>query len=158
MLVEDDEDDYIIIRAFIPEIKTPSFVLDWVTTYESGLDAMRNNRFAAYLVDYRLGPWSGLDLLREAIASGCVGPIIILTGQGDHEVDMTAMEAGAADYLIKDQIDAPLLERSIVMPYAISKLKRTCRLARKRCVPSIKASPSQPLPGSTMIILSFLST
>ena len=113
LLVEDDEDDYIIIRAFISEIKTPCFVLDWVTTYESGLDAMRNNRFAAYLVDYRLGPWSGLDLLREAIASGCVGPIIILTGQGDHEVDMTAMEAGAADYLIKDQINAPLLERSI---------------------------------------------
>ena len=113
LLVEDDEDDYIIIRAFISEIKTSSFVLDWVTTYESGLDAMRNNRFAAYLVDYRLGPWSGLDLLREAIASGCVGPIIILTGQGDHEVDMTALEARAADYLIKDQIDAPLLERSI---------------------------------------------
>ena len=73
---------------------------------------MRNNRFATYLVDYRLGPWSSLDLLREAIASGCVGPIIILPGQGDHEVDMTALEAGAADYLIKDQIDAPLLERS----------------------------------------------
>ena len=113
LMIEDDEDDFIITRAFISEIKIPSFILDWVTTYESGLDAMCNNHFDAYLVDYRLGPWSGLDLLREAIANGCVGPIIILTGQGDHEVDIAAMEAGAADYLVKDQINAPLLERSI---------------------------------------------
>jgi DNA-binding response OmpR family regulator len=113
LVVEDDEDDYIITRTLISEIKTPSFTLDWVTTYEAGLEAMCNNRFAAYLVDYRLGTRSGLDLLGKAIASGCYVPIIILTGHGDHEVDMAAMEAGAADYLVKDQINAPLLERSL---------------------------------------------
>jgi len=40
-------------------------------------------------------------------------PIILLTGQSDHEVDIEAMQAGAADYLVKGQIDPTLLERSI---------------------------------------------
>jgi len=40
-------------------------------------------------------------------------PLILLTGQGDGDIDLLAMRAGAADYLVKGQIDAPLLERSI---------------------------------------------
>src|SRR5207302_807112 len=56
---------------------------------------------------------SGVELLRQAVEGGCGAPFILLTGQGDRQVDMEAMQAGAADYLIKGQIDAPLLERSI---------------------------------------------
>ena len=37
----------------------------------------------------------------------------MLTGQGDHEVDLEAMRAGALDYLVKGHIDSALLERSI---------------------------------------------
>ena len=40
-------------------------------------------------------------------------PVILLTAQDDHDVDLKAMRAGAADYLIKGQIDKHLLERSI---------------------------------------------
>ena len=66
-----------------------------------------------YLVDYRLGAHNGLDLLQRAILAGCRSPIILLTGQGDKEVDFQAMQAGAADYLIKGQFESPLLERAI---------------------------------------------
>ncbi len=48
-----------------------------------------------------------------ALASGCRAPIIMLTGQADHEIDLQAMQAGAADYLVKDELDAYRLERSI---------------------------------------------
>src|SRR6185436_7018074 len=66
-----------------------------------------------YLVDYRLGKGSGLELLRAAISRGCQAPVILLTALGDHHVDSEAMKAGAADYLVKGQFDASLLERSI---------------------------------------------
>src|SRR5207253_7495999 len=56
---------------------------------------------------------NGLELLRAAIAYGCQSPIILLTALGDNHVDSEAMKAGAADYLVKGQFDAPLLERSI---------------------------------------------
>ncbi|HEX2640043.1 MAG TPA: diguanylate cyclase, partial [Pyrinomonadaceae bacterium] len=66
-----------------------------------------------YLVDYRLGERTGLELLRAAIRNGCTAPIILLTGQGDKEIDFQAMQAGAADYLVKGELTAPLLERAI---------------------------------------------
>jgi DNA-binding NtrC family response regulator len=83
------------------------------------LDAIAHNQHDVYLFDYRLGERNGLELLRDAVAKGCKAPIILLTGQGDHEVDVEAMKAGAADYLEKGQLGAPLLERSI--RYAIER-------------------------------------
>jgi signal transduction histidine kinase len=70
-------------------------------------------RYDVCLVDYRLGADSGLSLIEKAVAKGFTGPIILLTGRGDHDVDVKAMRAGAADYLVKDQITPQLLERVI---------------------------------------------
>lgn len=114
LLVEDDEDDYLITKALLDKARTIDCTLDWVSSYEEGRDAVLEDAYDAYLVDYRLGAHNGLELLDEVNNQGGVqGPIILLTGQGDLEVDLQAMEAGAADYLSKDQIDAPLLERSL---------------------------------------------
>ena len=66
-----------------------------------------------YLVDYRLGGRSGLELVRQELGNSAKTPIILLTGQGDHQVDVEAMNAGAADFLVKDRIDASSLERAI---------------------------------------------
>ena len=40
-------------------------------------------------------------------------PFIVLTGHSAFELDVEAMRAGAADYLLKDRIDAAALERAI---------------------------------------------
>ena len=111
LLVEDDEDDYVIIRDLLSEMER--FELEWVIDYDDALRAIEREEHDVCLLDYRLGERSGLELLREASGRGCKTPIILLTGQGDREVDLEAMQAGAADYLVKGQIDAPLLERSI---------------------------------------------
>lgn len=113
LLVDDDEDDFILTRDLVSEIYGAGAELDWLDSFDAGLAAMRQNGHDVYLLDYRLDNRNGLELLRSAIAGGCRAPIILLTGQGDHEVDMEAMRAGAADYLIKHQIDAALLERTI---------------------------------------------
>jgi signal transduction histidine kinase len=65
------------------------------------------------LVDYRLGEHNGVEFIERAMQRECRAPIILLTGQGDHEIDMAAMNAGAADFLNKGQINADMLERSI---------------------------------------------
>ena len=100
-------------REFLAEIKGAQFELDWASTLEAGLAEITRGRHHVYLIDYRLGKDSGLELLREAILHGCRHPIILLTGKGDHQVDAAAMAAGAADYLVKGEIDAAALERSI---------------------------------------------
>jgi diguanylate cyclase (GGDEF)-like protein/PAS domain S-box-containing protein len=113
LLVDDDEDDYIVTRALLLDIEGGKFELDWVPTYEGALEEIERRRHDLYLLDYHLGERNGLELLREALRNGCEAPLILLTGNSDHEVDLQAMKAGAADYLVKGQIDGPLLERSI---------------------------------------------
>ncbi len=119
LLVDDDEDDYVLTRDWFSEMQGAFFELEWLASYEAALDAIALNQHDVYLLDYRLGEHNGLELLREAIAKGCKAPIILLTGQGDHDIDVDAMKAGAADYLDKSQLGAPLLERSI--RYAIER-------------------------------------
>lgn len=113
LLVDDDEDDFIITRDLFAECDHGRFELEWRATYATAWETLRQARHDVYLVDYRLGEQHGLELLREAVAWGCQAPIIILTGQGDHAVDVEAMKAGAADFLVKGQLTAALLERTI---------------------------------------------
>src|SRR5512140_1251448 len=100
LLVEDDEDDFIITRDLLSEMPGRPFALDWVKTFDAGLDTMCQNRQDVVLVDYRLGAHDGIELLRAALERGCQAPVILLTGAGEHQVDVEAMQAGAADYLV----------------------------------------------------------
>jgi two-component system cell cycle sensor histidine kinase/response regulator CckA len=127
LLVEDDEDDYIITQGLLGDLKGRVFTLDWEKNFEAGLAAMRQNRHDVCLVDYRLGAHDGVELTAKAIAEGCQSPIILLTGMGEHEVDMAAMKAGAADYLVKHRLNANQLERSI--RYALERKRATARAA-----------------------------
>ncbi len=105
-----------------------SLEVDWAATYECGIEALRHRSHDLCLFDYRLGARDGLELIREAKRMGCDAPIILLTGQGDEEVGVRAVKAGAADYLAKDDIDTPLLGRSI--RYTIER-ERTLKALRQ---------------------------
>lgn len=119
LLVDDDEDDYILTRDILREIYTnQEYKLSWCNNFSEAINAMLKSHYDVYLVDYRLGRESGLELLNEAVKSNCTEPIIILTGKGDIKIDREAMRCGAADYLVKDNINGQTLERSI--RYAIA--------------------------------------
>ncbi|MGH8623406.1 MAG: response regulator, partial [Burkholderiales bacterium] len=113
LLVEDDEDDYRLTRELLAELSGYRVELDWAPSYEAGLSALARRGHDVCLLDYRLGECSGLDLLRRAAAEDYGIPFIVLTGYSAFELDVEAMRAGAADYLLKDRIDAEALERAI---------------------------------------------
>jgi signal transduction histidine kinase len=113
LLVDDDEDDFIITRENIDEIPIKKYSLDWVSSYAEGLKAIQDRKYDVYLIDYRLGAHTGLELIREAMKAECSSPLILLTGQGDREIDEQAMKAGASDYLVKGNMNPVQLERAI---------------------------------------------
>lgn len=121
LMVDDDKDDYILTQDLLSEIEDFKYDLEWVSTYDKALEVMENNTYDICLLDYQLGRRNGMELLREMIEKGCATPIIFMTGQGDHKVDMEAMKAGASDYLPKGEINASLLGRSI--RYALERQK-----------------------------------
>lgn len=113
LLVEDDEDDYVLFRDVVSEIKYLHIELTWVDSFQRTLDAAKENLHDIYIVDYLLGGRTGIDLLHALKENNMVKPLIILTGYGDHDVDVQAMQEGAADYLEKEMITPQLLERVI---------------------------------------------
>ncbi|HMQ03608.1 MAG TPA: hybrid sensor histidine kinase/response regulator [Pyrinomonadaceae bacterium] len=113
LLVEDDEDDFVITRDLFAEIARDKYVLEWVRDFSSAIDTARCKDYDVCLIDYRLGEKTGLELMHELRSAGYTCPMIILTGQGDREIDEMALGAGAADYLIKGRLDSNDLERSL---------------------------------------------
>ena len=125
LLIDDDEDDYILTRELLSEVKVGKYALDWASSYEEGLKVAGRREHHVCLVDYRLGERSGVQLIREARESRLTTPMILLTGQGNHDVDVEAMQAGATDYLVKDETSPALLERTI--RYAVELNTERCR-------------------------------
>lgn len=113
LLVEDDEDDYVLTRTLVSSQDNVNIRLDWIDNYDDALKAIQRREYDVYLVDYRLGERTGIDLIQEAFRLGSNAPMILLTGQDDLAVDYSALELGAADYLVKGRIDPQLLGRSI---------------------------------------------
>ncbi|MBK0402415.1 response regulator [Adhaeribacter sp. BT258] len=113
LLVDDDEDDYIITKEIIDDIPARQYHLDWTPSFREALELIAQKKHDIYLVDYRLGAHDGLELITKAIEMGCTAPLILLTGQSDRETDERAMRLGASDYLVKGAISPNELERSI---------------------------------------------
>jgi PAS domain S-box-containing protein len=113
LIIEDDQDDFLIIEACIKDIPEKDFRIDWCYNYEEALQRIAHAGYDIYFVDYLLGERTGLELLKDAIALGCEDPLVLLTGIGNREVDVQAMTIGAVDYLVKSEINTEKLERCI---------------------------------------------
>ena len=113
LLVEDDEDDYLLTRDLLSEGYGVRFAMVWARTWKDGLFQLTEGRHDVALLDHNLGGKTGIELLRTASARGCRIPVIMLTGQADRETDLQAMHAGAADYLVKGRVTSDILERTI---------------------------------------------
>jgi diguanylate cyclase (GGDEF)-like protein/PAS domain S-box-containing protein len=113
LLVEDDEDDFVLTQSMLLANGRTRFDVDWEQSYADALRATRTAAHDLYLVDYRLGEHTGLDLVRNAWGANPPAPVILLTGQDDYAVDLEATALGVTDYLVKGTIDAPSLERTI---------------------------------------------
>jgi signal transduction histidine kinase/CheY-like chemotaxis protein len=112
LVVEDDEDDFLLLRQMLQAMEGARVLVGWARTCEEA-DALLGGEWDAALIDYRLGGRDGLQLVRTHLARARCGPMILLTGVGDRALDLLAMEAGVADYLVKGEVTPRLLERSL---------------------------------------------
>lgn len=113
LVIDDDEDDFLIIQDYIQSIENANFSLEWCYTYKDALSRFSAHQHDIYFVDYRLGAKTGIDLLKDAVEMRCEEPIILLTGKGNREIDREAMHVGAVDYLVKSDLNTEKLERCI---------------------------------------------
>ena len=129
LIIDDDEDDVLLVREYLTQSESFQFDVTWEPDPTRAQEKMLHGDFDVFLVDYRLGSVSGLDLIKFATAKAVLKPSILLTGQGDLKVDLDASRYGASDYLLKNELNSTLLERSI--RYAVSQSKIVRELDEK---------------------------
>ncbi|MGV7221387.1 MAG: ATP-binding protein [Nitrospinales bacterium] len=118
LLVEDDEDDVFFISELIADLViNPSPEIIHANSPSSCINFLLNDAFDICLFDYRLGEMDGIHLIQLVRSKGLNCPIILLTGQGDQEIAVQAMKAGAIDYLVKSKLTSESLETA--MRYAM---------------------------------------
>jgi signal transduction histidine kinase len=102
------------------------------TSYFALDSGLITDMFDLILLDYLLPDIDGLHLIAEIKALDLNLPIIVLTGQGDEEIAVEMMKAGAADYLAKSKIDPKNLATSIKSAIRIYKAEQAAELANLR--------------------------
>jgi signal transduction histidine kinase len=113
LLIEDDEDDYLLTREHLDAIERQGYGIEWVCTFDAARHRLSASGYDVILVDQYVGGDTGVDFIRERTQAGATASMILLTGLGDIDIDMAAAKAGAVDYLEKGKLSAELLERSI---------------------------------------------
>lgn len=114
LLVDDDPLWQRLIVAWLGRLRHPSFVVESGDSYADGLERLLHGTYDACIVDHQLGLGpTGFELLCEARRAGCDIPILLLTADGEDTLDVTALRAGAADYLEKASLTEGLTGRAI---------------------------------------------
>ena len=132
LLIDDDRLQQRLLQQHVQNFRSGPFELEEAGTYADGLKKLLSGKYAACLLDYRLDDGDGLGLLREARIAECHTPVIFLTADENEDVDIAAMEAGAADYLVKSALTPRLLERSLRYALKLSETLSQLRLLAQR--------------------------
>lgn len=118
LLLEDDENDYLLIRDLLKQVYGAGFHLDWANTYAQGEQLVSANQYDLFLVDYqldnRLTGTGWIAALHRKLGGECP-PAILLTGQPDvQSIGALAKETiGISYFLTKSELNTESLERTI---------------------------------------------
>lgn len=113
LVVDDDEEDFFILKKIFAKIPDSPFVLEWTGSFDEGIRLIDAQQHDIFLIDYQLGEHTGLELLRRAKADRRSEPFILLTGLDDRELEWRSIRMAAADYLIKGKITSDILSRAL---------------------------------------------
>jgi len=119
LLIEDNPGDARLIREMLAEDPDTPFELHCAERLSHGLDFLSSEKAGVVLLDLSLPDSQGLSTFAQVYAHSPQVPIIVLTGNDDHRIALSAVKTGAQDYLVKGRLDRELLTRS--MHYSIER-------------------------------------
>ena len=121
LLIEDNKPDADLIQEMLKEARRASFVVEACDTLVKGLERLAKGNIDIVLLDLTLPDSIGLDTFGRVHAHAPLVPIIVVTSSADENQALTAFQKGAQEYLVKEELNAELISRSI--RYAIERNK-----------------------------------
>lgn len=157
LVIEDNPGDFALIEDFLEEqIFSPEIVQ--AKNFKEGRFLLVEEKLAVsvILLDLSLPDKSGENLIMEIVALSAGIPIIVLTGYPDISFSVKSLSLGVSDYLLKDELSASNLYKSIL--YSIERKKKSAELeeSEKRYSDLFQLSP-QPMWVYDLETLEFLN-
>ncbi|NJK29158.1 MAG: response regulator [Acaryochloris sp. RU_4_1] len=131
LVVDDDEVDRMAVRR---ALKTAGVLVDCAETCDATatLATLKTKSFDCIFLDYRLPDQDGLSLVQAIRELGIQTPLIVLTGQGDEQIAVNLMKAGASDYLAKSKISPGRLAQMLRNAIRVYQAEQQTALATQR--------------------------
>lgn len=145
LAIEDNPGDFVLITEFLEEriesasiYHAPDFktARDLIETHHTSLDVI--------LLDLTLPDRSGSFLVTDILALAANIPVIVLTGNADVEFSIRSISFGVSDYLLKDNLSADTLYKSILYSIERKKIYKQLKESEERFSTLFQLSP-QPM-------------
>ena len=132
LLIEDIASDAHQIHQMLVDAQIDDLQLKWVSGISRGINHLKDGTYHIILLDLNLSESNGLDNFKKLYALFHDIPIIVLTSVDDEQLALKAVQEGAQDYIVKDQIDVIMLLRSLRHSIARKKTEEKLREAEER--------------------------
>jgi signal transduction histidine kinase len=122
LIIDDNSQDRMLYQRFLgPQPGQERLEIHEASDGDEGLAQFRELRPDCVLLDYNLPDTDGLDMLSRLveIAPAQTLCVVMITGGGNEALAVRALNSGALDYLVKQQFDRELLNKTV--RYAIEK-------------------------------------
>nr|WP_314898142.1 response regulator [uncultured Flavobacterium sp.] len=156
LVIEDNLGDFMIVEELLTElILNPKIIHAKNFKEASVILSSRDSFFDIILLDLTLPDKSGQNLITEILQTASLCPVIVFTGYSDVDFSIKSISQGILDYLIKDDLNATMLYKSII--YSIGRKKSISLLeeSEKRYSDLFHLSP-QPMWVCDMETFQFL--
>jgi signal transduction histidine kinase/DNA-binding response OmpR family regulator len=131
LYVDDDPDDFFLVSTLLKRINDTNYQLESASSLEQAVSLLHKG-YDAFLVDYRLGKDTGLQLIEKIKEVNNHAPVIMLTGMSTGMLDREALSLGASDYLVKGEFDAYTLDRTLRYAIRDSRLMESLATAGRK--------------------------
>lgn len=131
LLIEDEPDHAELVQAYLADTRDPEVTVRHAPTVGEGVEALGEARragaaFDIVLTDQRLPDSDYWQTVPTVVAAAGDVPVVALTSIGDLDVALSAIAQGAQDYLVKSELSAEMLRRTL--RYAVERTRHAAEL------------------------------
>lgn len=128
LLVEDNPGDRRLLAEMLRDLGDDTTLVS-VESLTAGIEALSSGSHDVVLLDLGLPESVGLETYLRLKAAAPEAAVVVLTGNTDIQLAVSAVDEGAQDFLVKGQFDEQLLGRA--MAYAASRKQSELDLRRQ---------------------------
>lgn len=131
LLIEDNPSDVDLFRLTLAKAERAGLIFSLTQAERSAeaLEQLHHQPFDIIFSDLNLPDSQGTETFIRLLAQAAHIPIVILTGQSNDEIALQAVQLGAQDYLVKSEVNSPILIRAI--RYAIERHRVSAAFRRQ---------------------------